>query len=225
MEPEKKFSAKQLVLFLVLVLLIGTAGAYLIFHYTNNKNTTSNSIPTATVTKTVASTPAITASITPSPSVTPTTSATDDWKTYTNDLYGFNFIMKYNPKYNFAVPTEKQGDVTTITFLGKDTTGIGVNQTSVYVMTIELFSADQSLDTLVKDWDVFNSKIEDYTVAGKDARIVIRSGTALGAGNYSQVIFRNGKYTYKILVNNMGEPGAFENDDFKLMLSTFQFTN
>lgn len=150
-----------------------------------------------------------------------TNSETSSWQNYTNEEYGFKF--GYPKNYNLVDESQFGNN---IIFKSTDTTGSGVNKTNKYVFSIKVEPTSQSLEDLAKSWldgEIFNSKMSDTKVDGKNAKEVVNSGTALGAGTYSACLVVYNGYKFEVTANDMTDNDTLTKTDFEKILNTFKF--
>jgi len=226
MSEKPKSNVGMMVLLVILVAIVfGGIGYWL---GGNNKTTSSTATASATATSTAVATV--------SPKASATADETANWKTYTNDTYGFSF--KYPASWTF---TKGGGnDCQSIGYLTSPETkkeydelvaqgvegGLPITLSDIsfsYCDNVEAADGNNpkkwtSFSDMVNDPSYYREQ-EEITFAGQTAYSVIEGGMM----DYYTILMERDGHIYSIGFGNREEKSKLSSTENKI-LSTFQFT-
>ncbi len=216
----------QIILYVVLAALIfGIGGYYLGSRQVKNTSTSATVTPSAVASKRVAATVTATSSV----------DATANWKTYTNDTYGFSFKypsdwvergksehgIRFNGPENEVVRKQIEETPPGYSDGYTDDVILVFNSLQNYAKSTLNKEVD-SLDKLIQEEQLKGSQIssaQKTTWGGQDAWDYI----ANGMGSYYEIITKNGSDVISLAFGNADSKSKLTALD-KQILSTFQFT-
>ena len=212
---KKKSPANMIVLYIVIAAVIFGVAGYLIGKNKPESKKPSTPIASGSIDMLTATAPASESTTTSAPG-----DITANWKTYTNDKFGFS--LKYPTQLSIAdASSYSVGDGL---FLDSATTG-GYEQAHFFYVEAE--STSKTLDEFVNQLVANGSYSEknQIIVGGKPAY----EGVEGGMTNTYSVLVKNGDYIYHIGLDSgnkdtLAESKAQLTDIQQIILSTLQFT-
>lgn len=190
-------SLKWLLIVLVIVIVLG--GGYLLYaKYGGGTTPVASPSPVATVTASPIATVNPTAS----------TSVPADWKTYTNETYGFSFKYPNDYQYEESINAAPEGPQAEFTLtIGKDSTTL---RSAIHVRVY----VESTTSNLNEPNGMESSSSIDTTVDGKTAKKYV-------AGDSTEYVVVNNNRRFEI---GFMEASSEMQNNFSILLPTFQFT-
>lgn len=221
---EEKTPISRLILIIVLTVVLFAFGIYVGFYMGMN------SVKEELVVAEVQTMPIAATSTTSTPTNSPID--TSDWKTYTNNEYGFSFKYPSNWE-NF--PEEKISSVGLVSSLASpetikatnDNSGMFRNDIEIYYFPTILDEINNktskwnanTIDELIQKSNGLYKKVSEIKIDGNKAYNVTKSGYA-----YTNCLFieKDGQL-YEIALNNINDFDSI-NNELENIVNSFQFT-